>query len=141
MRSPQIRPYTINFRIRKASNPILFQRMASSNCLPIMAVVFMFMFIYLVQQFDTLEESTLASIVATSANIQREQSRALLVARQVNSRTLANKFSLTSAKHDLLKSSQYPKVFAFFSPWCGHCQHFIPQFVLWGEKSKDLGIL
>lgn len=48
-------------------------------------------------------------------------------------------YSLTPATFAYLNSSQIPQITVFFSPWCHHCQHFIPQFLEVATKyQKDV---
>lgn len=38
-------------------------------------------------------------------------------------------YSLTPATFAYLNSTQVPQITVFFSPWCHHCQQFVPQFL------------
>jgi thiol-disulfide isomerase/thioredoxin len=38
-------------------------------------------------------------------------------------------YSLTPATFAYLNATQIPQITVFFSPWCHHCQTFIPQFL------------
>ena len=124
--------------IRRGRYPVLFRfrEMLSSVSYFLLAGFSLLLFICLVNRFDTVREDHLGLILATSNRIRREGSKILLEAQKRNLKisTLDSKYSLNLEKHDRLRSSQSPQVFAYFSPWCGHCQHFIPNFINRADK-------
>ena len=107
----------------------------SASC-HLLSGVFLILFIFYIHQFDTVQEDRLSLILATSNKIRFEDSKLLLATqnRELKASTLDSKYSLNVEKHDRLRSSQSPQVFAYFSPWCGHCQHFIPNFISRADK-------
>ena len=113
-----------------------FRGMSSSVSLPLLSFVIIFSFMYIVQQPDTLKEDSLGPILAASKKVRREDSRRLLerAERVPKFSKLVSNYSLTLEKHDRIRSSQSPQLFAYFSPWCGHCQHFIPAFISRADK-------
>ena len=38
----------------------------------------------------------------------------------------------------LLRRRDQPSVVAYFAPWCGHCQHFIPKYIKFADQHTDI---
>ena len=58
--------------------------------------------------------------------------------KQRDPTSLDSEYSLTPDQLDaLLRRSDQPSVVAYFAPWCGHCQHFIPKYIKFADLHSN----
>ena len=133
-------------------------RMLTTYSLLVFSCLFMFSFVYFVQQMDiiagddpgpsySLESSSYSSESSSESGVSdlsdagdNERRSLFFMPRQkpVSFTQLATKYSLTPQKYDAIIGTQAddPRMIAYFSPWCGHCQQFIPVFVELANRNE-----
>ena len=53
--------------------------------------------------------------------------------------SLDSEYALNPEQLDaLLRRKDQPSVVAYFAPWCGHCQHFIPKYIKFADQHSDI---
>ena len=119
------------------------RRMTSTPCLFVAVLVISLSLIHCLNEFTSSKSSELSRSGGTNS-MSKFKTQNLTTANATQPDRYRNSFfnfplvredeydstySLNPATFEYLNSSQIPHITVFFSPWCHHCQHFVPQFL------------
>ena len=88
---------------------------------------------------SSISKSNFRSVQADGASLQLPERGSRGSSKIRDPTSLESEYALTPDQLEvLLRQRDQPSVVAYFAPWCGHCQHFIPKYIQFADQHSDI---